>query len=113
MSKVHANLYYFQIEQQFNEAKEILQDVTEFYNSGDLPEENMAQALKDFEDAKLVYETARIMISLLNKPSDKNYKKLDKTAKDWYDSMTSKAKEGIYNENVNILQDMMRLKKGE
>ncbi len=75
MSKVDAKHYFKDIETQYFEIKEILEDVTEYYNKGEMTEEQAKDALADFERAQLVYDTARIFMDKLNKPSARSKKK--------------------------------------
>ena len=75
MSKVDAKHYFKDIETQYFEIKEILEDVTEYYNKGEMTEEQAKDALADFERAQLVYDTARIFMDKLNKPSQRSKRK--------------------------------------
>ncbi len=75
MARADVREYYNQIEQQYNEIKEILEDVTEYYNKGEMTAEAAEDALHDFERAQLVYETAQIFMHKLSLPCAKTKKK--------------------------------------
>ena len=75
MAKLEAKKYFQEIETQYKEIKEILEDVTEYYNKGEMSAEAAEDALKDFERAQLVYDTARIFMDKLNAPSSRSKKK--------------------------------------
>jgi len=75
MAKLEAKKYFQEIETQYNEIKEILEDVNEYYAKGEMSAEAAEDALKDFERAQLVYDTARIFMDKLNAPSSRGKKK--------------------------------------
>ena len=75
MAKLEAKRYFQDIETQYFEIKGILEDITEYYNKGEMTEEQVKDALADFERAQLVYDTARIFMDKLNKPSSRAKKK--------------------------------------
>lgn len=62
MAKSDARNYFKEIENQYNEIKEILEDVNSYYEKGEMSEEAARDALADFERAQLVYDTARIFL---------------------------------------------------
>ena len=108
MSKLDLNLYLIQMKESYECARETLEDINESYNEGLASEEECVAALSDFENSKLVYETALICINQLNKPRDKKKHSTDQFLKDWYDSTTNKwLKEGLYDENINVLQPII------
>ena len=71
MAKADAKAYFEEIERQYFEIKELCEDVQEYYNKGEMSEEQAKDALKDFENAQLVYDTARIFMHKLNKKKEK------------------------------------------
>lgn len=78
MAKLEVKKYFQEIEQQYNEIKEILEDVNEYYSKGEMSAESAEDALRDFERAQLVYDTARIFMDKLNAPSSRGKKKKEK-----------------------------------
>ena len=75
MARADVREYFNQIKQQYNEIKEILEDVNEYYNKGEMSAEAAEDALHDFERAQLVYETAQIFMHKLMLPCAKTKKK--------------------------------------
>lgn len=105
MSKVDLNLYLAQMKDAYESAKEGLLTTNEAYNINMATEEDCLQSLKDFEQAKAVYETAIICTNLLNKPSKKHG---DDYLKSWYNNTTDKwLKASLYDENINAVQSII------
>ena len=67
MAKKDAKEYFLSIERQYNEIKEQLEDVNECYANGELTEVDAKNALTEFEQAQLIYDTAKIFMHHLNK----------------------------------------------
>lgn len=72
MAKRDAREYFKQIEQQYFEIKELTEDVKEYYEKGEMSEEQLKDQVADFERASIVYDTARIFMHQLNKKKDKD-----------------------------------------
>ena len=75
MARADVREYFNQIKQQYDEIKEILEDVNEYSNKGEMSAAAAEDALHDFERAQLVYETAQIFMHKLMLPCAKTKKK--------------------------------------
>lgn len=71
MSKADAKQYFLDIERQYNEIKELLEDVSEYYNKGEMTKEQLDDTIATFNRAQMVYETARIFMHKLNARKNK------------------------------------------
>lgn len=107
MSKIDLNLYLAQLYQAYESAKETLADINDAYTEGAVTEEDCIQALEDFEKQQLAYETVLICVNHLNKPSNKKKHRTDAFIKSWYNNSPDWIKDGLYDENINVLQPII------
>lgn len=105
-------LYFLQVQNQYQELLDRVDDLEEALKDDILTEEQFETAKKSIDIVKDNYERLAYIMMLLNKPkrSDKAIK-YDKTYKEWYDYLSGASKEAIMKENYDALVDFREFAK--
>lgn len=113
MAKVHLNLYYLEVQNQYFEMLENLKEFKELATQGVIDQAEYNKVLREVEQLKSNYERLSYEMFLLNKPSDKNSKKRS-VNQDWYSQLQGASKEAVIDENADVLADLKKyIKEGK
>ena len=113
MAKVHVNLYYLELQNQYFEMLENLKEFKELATQGVIDQKEYSKVLTEVEQLKNNYERLSYVMFLLNKPSEKNSKKRSVNSQ-WYEQLQGASREAVINENADVLADLKKyIKEGK
>ena len=108
MAKSHVVQYFLEVENQYLEMAENLNEMQKLAADNKISPDDYNQILKEVELIKSNYERIGYIMFLLNKPQRKG-KKLDETTLSWYKALQTSSKEAIINENNDALCTLKKL----
>ena len=113
MAKKHVNMYFLEVQNNYFEMLENLEEFKELAQQGRISQEEYDQMLAEVELNKCNYERIAYIIMLLNKPNKSSNEESD-INRAWYKALEGASKEVIINESKDVLADLKALiKKGK
>lgn len=113
MAKRHVVQYYLEIENQYLEMLENLQEFKTLLAENKITQDEFIAATEEIESLKANYERISYIMFLLNKPNRKTKEDVA-LAKSWYNALAHASKEAIIDENRDalcVIKDL--IKKGK
>ena len=105
-------LYFLQVQSQYQELLDEVDDLEKALADDILTEEQFETAKKSIDIIKGNYERLAYIIMLLNKPKRKDKaEKYEKTYKEWFDYLKGNSKQAVYDENYDALVDFRKFAK--
>ena len=113
MAIKHVKQYYLQIQEEYLEMRDNVEELKELMAEGSISEEECQVAIEEMNKVKVNYENLAYFILLLNKPKRKDAKE-DEITKSWYDALSGVSKEAYLDESKDALAVIKKLiKEGE
>ena len=113
MAKRHVVLYYLEVQNEYLEMLDNLEEFKKLAQEGKVSQEDYDQMLREIELIKSNYERISYIMMLLNKPNKKSNEEADMN-KSWYRELQGASKEAILDESRDVLSDLKALiKKGK
>lgn len=110
MARSHVIKYYLEVEYQYLEMLDTLNELKELVKEGKVSAEAFEQEVVGVERLKENYERISYIMFLLNQPQRKS-KKLDTDTLKWYKELKNHSKEAIMDENRDVLCTFKQLVK--
>ena len=105
-------LYFLQVQSQYQELLDEVDDLEKALADDILTEEQFEIAKKSIDIIKGNYERLAYIIMLLNRPKQKDKAvKYEKTYKEWFDYLKGNSKQAVYDENYDALVDFRKFAK--
>ena len=113
MAIKHVKQYYLQIQEEYLEMRDNVEELKELMAEGSISEEECQVAIEEMNKVKVNYENLAYFILLLNKPKRKDANE-DEITKSWYDALSGVSKEAYLDESKDALAVIKKLiKEGE
>ena len=108
MAKRHVIQYYLELENEYLEMQDTLNELQQLAQEGKIEESTYLETKKEVDVIKSNYERVAYILFLLNKPNRKD-KDEDAVSKKWYDYLKTSSKEAILDESKDALSHIKKI----
>lgn len=112
MAKRHVNLYFLEVQNQYFEMVNCLNELKKLAEKKDISEEEYTKLMPEVELLKSNYLRLAYIMMLLNKPNKKTKEDIDMN-NSWYNVLKGASKEAIIKEDADVLADLKNLIKSK